>query len=112
MGKYFVMSKRFNKQYAKDFGLISNGNNTALDPTDGSLWTKTNLYDFGWEKENGYYKEPLPDFLSLFEITLCSNNDDDTYGAAAIILEKYPDELLIKCEQLMLDKKHKWTFKN
>jgi len=110
MGKYFVMSTKFNKQHAEDFGLISNGNNTALNPTDGSLWTKTNLYDFGWGKENGYYKEPLPDFSSLLEITLYSKNRDDAFGAAAIILEQYPDELLIKCEQLMIDKKHKKDF--
>lgn len=110
MGKYFFMSTRFNKRYAEDFGLISNHNDTAINPVDGSLWIKKNLYDFGWGKENGYYKEPLPDFSSLFEITLHSKNRDDEYGAAAIILEQYSDELLVKCEQLMIDKKHRKDF--
>ena len=110
MGKFFVMSTRFNKQHAEDFGLIPNGNNTALNPADSSLWTRTNLYDFGWGKENGYYREPLPDFLSLFEMTLYSNNKEDAYGAAAVILERYPDELLIKCERIMNDKIHKKDF--
>ncbi len=110
MGKYFVMSKRFNKHNAEDFGLKPIDTKTAFNPTDDSYWIKTDLYDFGWGKENGYYKEPLPDFLSLFDITLHSKNWDDVFGAAAVILKLYPDELLVKCEELMIDKKHKRDF--
>lgn len=111
MGDYFVMSMRFNKHNASDFGLVSIDMNMATNPNDKSTWIKTNLYDFGWGKENGYYKNPLPDYPCLFEMTLNSKNQDDAYGAAAIILEKYPEELLIHCEQLMIDNTRKKDFK-
>ena len=98
MGNYFVMSMRFNKCSASDFGLISNGTNTAVNPNDNSIWIKTALYDFGWGKENGFYKTPLPNFDTLFTLALYSTNKDDMYGAAAIILEKFADKLLCQCE--------------
>ena len=111
MGNYFVMSMRFNKCNASDFGLILKDTNTAINPNDNSTWTKAYLYDFGWGKENGFYKEPLPCFDSLFEIALYSTNSEDMYGAAAIILEKFPDELLYKCEIFMNDRLRKNEFK-
>ncbi len=103
MGNYFVMSMRFNKCNASDFGLISNGTNTAINPNDNSIWVKTALYDFGWGKENGFYKSPLPNFDILFEIALYSTNREYMYGAAAVILEKFADELLCQCEILVND---------
>lgn len=104
MGNYFVMSMRFNKCNASDFGFISNGTNTAVNPNDNSTWIKAALYDFGWGKENGFYKAPLPSFDTLFKLALYSTNRDDMYGAAAIILEKFADELLCQCE--ILGKEH------
>ena len=98
MGKFFVMSMRFNKCSASDFGLISNDANSAINPNDNSIWIKTALYDLGWGKENGYYKAPLPGFDILLELSLNSINREDMYGAAAMILETYPDELLRQCE--------------
>lgn len=103
MGVYFVMSIRFNKCTASDFGLILKDDCIAINPRDNSIWIKTSLYDFGWGKENGFYKKPLPDFDSLFEIALYSTNYEDMYGAAAIILEKFTDCLLGKCELFMGD---------
>lgn len=111
MGNYFVMSMRFNKYNASDFGFISNGTNTAINPNDNSIWVKAALYDFGWGKENGFYKAPLPSFDTLFELALYSANRDDMYGAAAIILEKYADELLCQCEILVNDRFRKKEFK-
>ena len=111
MGNYFVMSMRFNMSNASDFGLISNGPNTAINPNDNSTWIKADLYDFGWGKENGFYKTPLPNFDSLFELALYSKNRDDMYGAAAIILEKFADELLCQCEILVNDRFRKKEFK-
>lgn len=104
MGDYFVMSMRFNKCNAADFGLISNGTNTAINPGDNSIWIKAALYDFGWGKENGFYRTPLPSFDTLFELALYSTDRDDMYGAAAVILEKFADELLCKCEMLANDR--------
>lgn len=111
MGNYFVMSMRFNKSNACDFGFISNDTNTAINPNDNSTWIKAALYDFGWGKENGFYKAPLPSFDTLFELTLYSTNRDDMYGAAAIILEKFADELLRQCEVFANDRFRKKEFK-
>lgn len=111
MGNYFVMSMRFNKNNAYDFGLVFNDMNTATNPKDNSIWIKAALYDFGWGRENGFYKYPLPDFETLFNLVLYSTNREDIYGAAAIILEKYPDELLCQCEGLMNDRSRNKEFK-
>ena len=95
------MSTRFNKQTASDFGLIElEGTDTAINPIDNSLWKKYALYDYGWGRENGYYRTPILDYDSLMELILSSNQDDDVYGAAAIILDKFPNELLDTCEQV------------
>lgn len=102
MGKYFLMSFRFNKNIAEDFGLIESDDvNFAFDPDDNTLWKKCCLYDFGWGKENGFYKMPLPEFNELFNIILYSDNKEDIYGAAAIIMEVYPDLLLERCEEIV-----------
>lgn len=111
LGDYFVMSMKFDKCDASDFGLVSNNSNTAIDPKDNSIWIKASLYDFGWGKENGFYKTPLPSFDILFELALHSTNKDDRYGAAAVILEKFPDELLSKCELFMNDCSREKEFK-
>ena len=111
MGNYFVMSMRFNKINASDFGLISNDANTAINPNDNSIWIKSALYDFGWGKENGFYRAPLPNFDTLFELALYSTSRDDMYGAAAIILDNFADELLQQCEKLMNDRFRKKEFK-
>lgn len=112
MGNYFVMSMRFNKCSASDFGFISNGTNTAMNPNDNSIWIKVALYDFGWGKENGFYKAPLPSFDTLFELALYSTDRDDMYGAAAIILENFADELLCRCEMLVNDRFRKKSLKS
>ena len=111
MGKYFLMSVRFNKSDAYDFGLVPSDNDTAINPRDNSTWIKAHLYDFGWGKENGYYKYPLPDFDTLFELLSGYESEEDSYGAAAVILEKYPDELLRQCEILINDPARKKDFK-
>ena len=103
MGKFFRMSNHFNKHSAKDFGLIDNGDNTATDPNDGSLWKRGALYDNGWGSENGYYKVPLPSFPVLLKILLNENDIEDVYGAAAIIESYYPNELLEQCEKMIAD---------
>ena len=103
MGKYFVMSKRFNKQSALDFGLSDQGNGMAVNPDDGSLWKKDQLFDFGWGAENGYYRVPLPDFSHLLDIILLEGNDEDVFGATAIVERQFPEELLEYCENILFD---------
>ena len=107
MGNYFLMSMRFNKKYPQDFGLIPSDNpGIFLRQEDGSQWKSRPLYDYGWGKENGYFKIPIPDFNGLVKIILQSKKDDDKYGAAAIILDDYCDELLNKCFKIFEDKKN------
>lgn len=101
MGTYFMMSFRFNKQYPQDFGLTKINHDIAFNPVDNSKWQAKLLYDFGWGKENGYCKLPIPDFTKLLDIILNSENNEDVYGATAIILDMYSEELLDKCEQLI-----------
>ena len=103
MGKFFVMSKRFNKQSALDFGLSDKGSGMAVNPDDGSLWKKDQLFDFGWGPENGYYRVPLPDFPHLMDIVLLEGNDEDVFGAAAIVERQYPEEFLEYCEKIIVD---------
>lgn len=110
MGKFFVMSIRFNKQSALDFGLTDKGNGMAVNQADGSLWKKDLLYDFGWGPENGYYRVPLPDFSHLLDILLVESNDEDIFGAAAIIERQHPEELLEYCENMILDPKRTKDF--
>ena len=111
MGNYFIMSTRFNKRSASDFGLVEKNIDTAINPIDNSIWKKISLYDFGWGKENGYYKVPLPEFDVLLNIALNSTDREDKYGAVAVILEKHADDLLCKCELFMYDKFPKKEFK-
>lgn len=104
MGQYFLMSFRFHKKSAEDFGLVQSAvKDVAVNLNDNTLWEKCCLYDFGWGKENGFYKIPLPEFNKLLDIVLTSDNKEDKYGAAAIILDTYSDMLLEKCEELIFN---------
>lgn len=89
--KYFMMSKRFNKTSYEDFGL-SFINGKYIKNSDNSEWEPVSLYNFGWGEENGYFKKPLGDFNFLLSL-IFYNDEEDAYGAAAIILRKYPYEL-------------------
>ena len=99
MGIYFMMSFHFDKSKASDFGLIEKNENTAIDPRDNSIWEKCALYDFGWGAETGFCKQPIPEFDYLINLSLDSTDRDDKYGAAAVILKKYPNKLLNWCEK-------------
>lgn len=96
--KYFLMSTRFNKQSPSDFGLkYENGKFVSL--SDGSEWIPCQLYDYGWGKENGFYKKPLGSFDELIKLIIEFNDEEDFYGAASIIEDMYPNEL----KQYLLD---------
>lgn len=47
MGKYFVMSLKFNKSSASDFGFKPYGEKYAINPNDNSLWMKKNYMIWG-----------------------------------------------------------------
>lgn len=95
------MSKRFNKQTPSDFGLIeTDEGDFAICPNDHSRWMRCSISDLGWGSEIVYYRVPLPCFAELLQIIIESIDFDDIYGAAAIIIEKYPNNLLEYCEEL------------
>lgn len=103
MGEYFLMSKRFNKETCEDFGLVqTEDRNIAVNPKDKSLWKRCRLYDLGWGKENGYYKIPLSGFEKLLDIFFNTDDEEDKYGAASVILDFYPEQLLEESERLIL----------
>ncbi len=90
--KYFLMSTRFNKQSPSDFGLkYVDGKFISLK--DGSEWVQCQLYDYGCGKENGFYRKPLGSFNELISLVLNFTDDEDSYGAASIIEDRYPTEL-------------------
>ena len=89
--KYFLMSTLFNKTTAKDFGLVEKDGRFFRE-SDNSEWIKCNLYDKGWGYENGFYRLPLGDFYELINIVL-TGEVEDSLGAAAIIMDRYNDEL-------------------
>ncbi len=92
---------RFDKKMPEDFGLISSEDpEIFIMPVDNSCWKKRSLYDFGWGKENGYYRLPIPGFDQLIDIILNSDILDNKYGAGAIILDDYGDQLLKKCQEI------------
>lgn len=103
MGKHFLMSMRFNKSSPEDFGLVKI-NGKVVNPCDKSEWERMELYDFGWGKENGYVKLPVPVFSELINIVSYSRDKEDMYGAAALILDLYTDDLLHFCESTFIDK--------
>lgn len=88
----FLMSIRFNKQSPGDFGLTFK-DGKFIRTADNTEWMPCELYDFGWGKENGFYKIPLGSFDELMSLVLCNSDEEDTYAAASIIMDKYPIEL-------------------
>lgn len=90
--KKFMMSKRFNKTSCSDFNLYEK-DGKYYSKYDGSEWVPCFLYDFGWGRENGFYKVPLGDFLDLIKIVLDKSDKEDSYAAASIIVDIYAPEL-------------------
>ena len=112
MDKYFMMSRRFDKKLPEDFGLVlSNDPEIFIMPSDKSKWKIRKLYDFGWGKENGFYKLPLLNFDELCNLILSSEIEDNKYGAASIILDDYNYNLLKKCQEIFINNKNLKMYK-
>ena len=92
--RYFVMSFRFNKNKAEDFGLTPSAEEGIyIDNKDGSLWIRRQLYSFGWGQENGFMRVPQLTFEQLWYLLINSDIEGNRYGAATIIEEEYAGEL-------------------
>jgi len=99
--KYFMMSFRYNKKNPSDFDLQkSSQEDIYVYQQDNSLWKPIQLYDLGWGKENGYYRLPMLTFQQLFNLLVISDNQENKYGAAAVIMDNYNDELFETCIKL------------
>lgn len=97
--KRFLVSYRFNKVTACDFGLVcKDGKYVRL--SDNSEWEKYASFDFGWGDEIGFYKKPLPNFYELIKIVETDDDREDCFGAAAIILQKH----IIELKRYLLEK--------
>jgi len=99
MGKYFLMSMRFNKNTAEDFGLVQTENDLAINPKDNTVWKKRPLYDFGWGEENGYVLNVEISFDDLIDLVL-NGDKEDSYGAASVVLKEHSDIFLDYCENM------------
>ena len=98
--QYFRMSFRFDKKIVEDFGLLRVGE-TIINPLDGSLWFRKELFDFGWGNENGFLRLPELQFSDLWFLLTNSTIQENLYGAASLILEKHADELLFQLEEIL-----------
>jgi len=102
--RYFMMSQHFNKSSPDEFGLVPTTNpDIFILPQDNSKWKYRQLYDFGWGNEEGYFRIPLPDFHTLLNIIMFSDIEDNIFGAAAVVLSDYPEELLKECKHILHD---------
>lgn len=111
MGQYFLMSENFDKCCATQFGLVPFAGPVAMNPQDRTLWVEKELYDFGAGKEYGYYKMPMPDYKALLELVLHNAERDDVYGAAAVILDEFSDDLLCLLEEMIASEEYNDDFK-
>ena len=99
---YFLMSFRFNKTKPADFGLAVFDNEKFINQEDNTFWIKRDLYDFGWGKEYAFMKLPKLCFNDLLELLINSNVEANRYGAATILEEEYPNELLNYLMELLV----------
>ena len=107
--KRFLVSTRFNKRTYSDFGLVCK-DGKYYSPSDNSEWEPCTLYDYGWGPEHGFYKKPLPDFDGLMEIVETDDDEEDCFGATAMIQQKYIVELkryLLEKTKIELPKAYK-----
>lgn len=107
--KYFMMSNRFKKCVYEDFGLI-HIDGKFIKKDDLSEWEPCSFFDFGWGEENGYFKKPLGDFNFLMKIIFL-DDEEDSYGAASMILDYYPLELKKFIKTEIIEKKTKYDLK-
>lgn len=99
--KHFVASFRYNKKKPKDFGFQNmEGENYCTDKKGGK-WTEAYLWDNGWGNEYGFIRQPEPDFDDLWTLLIESKIDENKRGAAELINEKYPEELINKLTKFL-----------
>ena len=94
--KYFLMSFKFNRTKPEEFGLTQSkyDNDIFINQSDNTQWMKKELYDFGWGNEYGFVRLPELGFLELWNILENSHIEENKYGAAYLLENEYPEDLL------------------
>ncbi len=93
------MSFHFDKSKASDFGLIEKTRIRQLTRLTIQFGKSALCMISAGGTETGFCKQPIPKFDYLMNLSLDSTDRDDKYGAAAVILKKYPNKLLNRCEK-------------
>ena len=103
--RYIMMSRRYNRETPEQFDLVPTETpGIYLNVSDGTNWISRYLYDFGVGPEYGFCRFPMPEFEKLLDLLLNSEDEDNRYGAAVILIQEYPEELLSECEDILKDK--------
>ena len=114
--KAFMMSCHFSPRTLQQFGLNETDKEGLYFSEDtDSYWVARYLYDLGWGNEIGYVRQPELNFSELIYLMLLqpalekgsflrplTNSQrkknriiqDNIFGAAAVIMEDYSDELV------------------
>jgi hypothetical protein len=105
---YFRMSVNFNAKSPEEFGFSETPDKDGTY-IDSSKWIPKNLYDFGWDEEFGMMRLPKLEFKDLWLLLIKSNNWENQYGAAHLLLTEYPDMLLDRMIRVFTDPDFKFT---
>ena len=97
--KHFLASFRYNKSKPEDFGLEKVDGTENFVDKNGDLWKNDILWDSGWGNEYGFIKLPEPNFDQLWILLTESNINVNQQGSAEL-LNRYPNELKIKLQDL------------
>ena len=103
--KYFLS----NNPKPEKYGLSKSLNKDIyILRSDGSQWVEKDMYFFSNEHIPGYGYMRLPElnFQELWFLLMNSKISDNLYGAAGLILVKYPELLLEKVEKLLFSNKN------
>jgi hypothetical protein len=106
--KYFLLSFRFNKSTPDDFGLVQSKDDSTIfiDIDDTSQWVRQESYDFGWGNENGFMRLPELNFEQLWNLLNNSTIQDNKYGSAYVIEQKYPEKLYEAMKNIFEQNQH------
>lgn len=97
---FFIQTTYFTPINLKKYGFKEIDENTLILEKDNSIWKSIYLYDLGWGKERGYYREPMPPKEALFEMAFpdtFQNNGDGNFnywGSLSVLIDNHCDYLL------------------
>ena len=99
---FFIQTTYFTPINLKKYGFKEIDENTLILEKDNSIWKSIYLYDLGWGKERGYYREPMPLKEALFEMAFpdtFQNNGDGNFnywGSLSVLILPSDNGMIIK----------------